>query len=98
MFYTLHKSDNGESVAVKKGDRIVIALDEPIETNKWIWVSNPALTLVDESKKREGLNTEVRVFRFGVNDAVTDVTFNLEDPFHAGIPPVDTFKFSITLK
>lgn len=99
MFYTLHKNDNGETVNVKANDRIVIALEEtPNSEIKWIWVNNPALTLVDESKKTENSKTEIRVFRFDINTSFTDITFNLIDPFKTNASVMDTFKFSIVVK
>ena len=98
MFYTLHKTDNGAIVSAKKGDRIVIALEEqPGQVTKWLWVANPSLSLVDESKKTEDFNVEVRIFRFAINNAGTDITFNLENPY-TDDTPVDTFKFSIEVK
>ena len=98
MFFTLHKEDLNEVVTAKKGDRIVVALEEhPNVDTKWTWVHTPALTLVDESKKEETRDLELRVFRFAINASVTDVTFTLENPYINDVA-VQTFKFSIVLK
>ncbi len=97
MYYTLHTSDNGTSFTAKKGDRVVVALEEvPNAQEKWIWQNHASLELVDESKKTETNHLELRVFRFGILDAATDVTFTLENPYKVD-EPAQVFKFSVTI-